>query len=137
MNNSLAPNHHKNSTGRFTFKTWLFLLIGIAFYSQAMADTGYASQHCWQDSIVIKRNFNLKNHTRLQHTNRFENMLILFPGNNWKNCQLFLFDMSGKLVKRTNISETEKALAGVDKGNYFFEIFNADERIENGSIIVK
>ncbi len=64
-------------------------------------------------------------------------MLFWVPRNNRKNCRLFLFDMDGKLVRQTNISDEKTASVRVDKGNYLFEIFNEDERIENGSIIVK
>lgn len=52
--------------------------------------------------------------------------------------QLFIFDMDGKLVRQTQVRNRETALlTAFGKGNYVIEILSNDERIENGSIVVK
>jgi len=52
--------------------------------------------------------------------------------------QLYLFDLDGKLTKQTQIRNKETTvLTNIVKGNYTFEIFSDDERIENGQLIIK
>lgn len=52
--------------------------------------------------------------------------------------QFFLFDLSGKLVRQTNIRSRQTAmLSKIEKGTYLFEVFSDDERIETGKVDVK
>jgi hypothetical protein len=55
-----------------------------------------------------------------------------------KAYQLFIFDVEGKLVKQVNIKNKQTTvLENIDKGDYLFEVFSDDERIENGQVIVR
>jgi hypothetical protein len=59
-------------------------------------------------------------------------------GQSGKVYQLFLFDIDGKLVKQVNIRNRQTTVLNkIEKGNYVFEVFSDDERIENGQVIVK
>jgi hypothetical protein len=52
--------------------------------------------------------------------------------------QLFIFDVEGKLVKQVNIKNKQTTvLENIEKGDYLFEVFSDDERIENGQVIVR
>jgi len=52
--------------------------------------------------------------------------------------QLYLFDMDGRLVSQASIRNRETTvLTSLSEGNYLFEIFTDDERIENGHLIVR
>lgn len=55
-----------------------------------------------------------------------------------KSYHFYLFDIDGKLKAQANIRSNERAsFVNIAKGNYFFEIFSNDERIENGQLTVK
>jgi hypothetical protein len=52
--------------------------------------------------------------------------------------QLYLFDMDGRLVNQASIRNRETTvLTSLPEGNYLFEVFTDDERIENGHLIVR
>ena len=52
--------------------------------------------------------------------------------------QLFLFDMDGKLAREATIRNKETTvLTDIADGNYLFEVFSDDERIENGQLTVE
>jgi hypothetical protein len=59
-------------------------------------------------------------------------------GNAGKVYQLYLFDLDGKLVKQTQIRNRETTmLTNFSKGDYTFEVFSDDERIENGILAIR
>lgn len=58
-------------------------------------------------------------------------------GQEGKVYQLFLFDMDGRLVNQAQIRNKETTvLTTIAEGNYLFEVFTDDERIENGQLTV-
>ena len=53
-------------------------------------------------------------------------------------CKGVLFDMDGRLVSQTQIRNRETTvLTNISEGNFLFEVFTDDERIENGQVIIK
>jgi hypothetical protein len=51
--------------------------------------------------------------------------------------QLYLFDMDGKLVSQASIRNRETTvLTNIPDGNYLFQVFSNDERIEDGQLTV-
>jgi hypothetical protein len=51
--------------------------------------------------------------------------------------QLYLFDMDGKLVTQASIRNRETTvLTNIPDGNYLFQVFSNDERIEDGQLTV-
>jgi hypothetical protein len=69
------------------------------------------------------------------------NHQVLFFGANGiygRAYQLFIFDIEGKLVKQVNIKiKQTTVLEHIEKGDYSFEVFSDDERIENGQVYVR
>lgn len=58
-------------------------------------------------------------------------------GKSGVDLQIFLFDMSGKLVSQAIMKMNRTiSISGISKGAYFFEIFQNDYRIENGSMSI-
>ena len=52
--------------------------------------------------------------------------------------QLYLFDMDGKLARQASIRNKETTvLTELSDGDYLFEVFSDDERIENGQLTVR
>ena len=91
------------------------------------------------DSIVIQKQFSSKKYKVRLYPNASHQVLFFSArGETGKIYQLFLFDVEGKLVKQANIKNNQTTVLNkIDKGNYLFEIFSDDERIENGQVIVR
>lgn len=90
-------------------------------------------------TIVISKLFENKNYNIEMHTNSSLHQLLITAGPQQKKVyRFYLFDIDGKLKAQANIRSNEKAaFVNISKGNYFYEIFNDDERIENGQLAVK
>lgn len=91
------------------------------------------------DSILIQKQIASKKHKIELYTNAdCEALFFGAQGSGDKVYQLYLFDMEGRLVKQSEIRNKQTALIkNIEKGNYFFDVFSDDERIENGQIIVR
>jgi lipopolysaccharide export LptBFGC system permease protein LptF len=91
------------------------------------------------DSILVQRKKNGRSQKVQLYPNADHQVLFFgVNGEKGKIYQLFLFDMEGKLVRQTNIrSKQTTVLNNIDKGNYIFEVFSEDERIETGQVIIK
>ena len=91
------------------------------------------------DSIIIHKQHSSKKHKiRLYPDAMQESLLFAVKGEEGKVYQLFLFDLDGQLVKQANIRHRETTiLRKIEKGDYTFEVFSDDERIENGHLVVK
>jgi hypothetical protein len=90
-------------------------------------------------TIVINKLFENKNYNIEMRTNSSLHQLLITAGPQQnKSYHFYLFDIDGKLKAQANIRSNEKAsFVNIAKGNYFFEIFSNDERIENGQLTVK
>jgi len=90
-------------------------------------------------TIVINKLFENKNYNIEMRTNSSLHQLLITAGPKQnKSYHFYLFDIDGKLKAQANIRSSEKAsFVNIAKGNYFFEIFSNDERIENGQLTVK
>jgi len=99
-----------------------------------------ASPHCSPgDTIMVQKSFTSKK-TRIKLYPNANQQVLFFSvnGNEGKVYQLFLFDLDGKLVKQVNIRNKQTTvLNNIEKGNYLFEVFSDDDRIENGQVIVR
>lgn len=128
---------YKNKIGKI--KLFLVLILFISNINLSAAtpvNSGIPSVH---DSILVKVLFTrVVGKTRLYSNNSIETLFFTAMGDEKKLYQLFLFDMDGKLVSQTQIRNSETAsISRFEKGNYIFEVFNNDDRIEYGSIVVK
>jgi hypothetical protein len=90
-------------------------------------------------SIQISKSLSSKKHKiRLYPDARQQVLFFSANGENGKVYQLFLFDMDGRLVTQTQIRNRETTvLTNISEGNFLFEVFTDDERIENGQLLVK
>ena len=92
-----------------------------------------------KDTILVQKQITSKKY-RIKLYPDVNNEVLFFSvrGQENKIYQLFLFDLDGKLVKQANIKNKQiTVLDNIDKGNYLFEVFSDDERIENGQVIIR
>ena len=87
---------------------------------------------------VSKAQSSKKIKIRLYPDARQQVLFFSANGQDGKVYQLFLFDMDGRLVSQTNIRNRETTvLTNITEGNFLFEVFTDDERIENGQVTVR
>ena len=99
------------------------------------SNTGYDTIH----SIQVSKSQSSKRHKiRLYPDARQQVLFFSANGQDGKVYQLFLFDMDGRLVSQTHIRNKETTvLTNISEGNFLFEVFTDDERIENGQLTVR
>jgi hypothetical protein len=92
-----------------------------------------------RDTILISKTQSSKKHRIRLYPNADNNVLFFSAsGEAGRVYQLFLFDMDGKLAKQIQIRNRETTvLTNIIKGNYLFEVFSDDERIENGQLAIR
>jgi hypothetical protein len=91
------------------------------------------------DTILVQKQITSKKH-RIKLYPGAEQDVLFFSvrGSEEKVFQLFLFDVAGNLIKQANIKGKQTTVIDkIEKGNYLFEVFSDDERIENGQVIIK
>lgn len=90
-------------------------------------------------TITISKLFENKNYNIEMRTNSSLHQLLITAGPEQKKVyRFYLFDIDGKLKAQADIRSSEKtAFVNISKGNYLFEIFSNDERIENGELTVR
>ena len=91
------------------------------------------------DTIVISKSQTSKKYKiKIYPSATNEVLFFSASGETGKVYQLYVFDMDGKLVKQTQIRNKETTLlAHFGKGNYMFDVFSDDEKIENGTMVVR
>ena len=96
---------------------------------------GFDTVHSIQ---VSKSQTSKKYKIRLYPDARQQVLFFSANGEEGKVYQLFLFDMDGRLVSQTRIRSKETTvLTNISEGNFLFEVFTDDERIENGQLTVR
>jgi hypothetical protein len=116
--------------------TVCLLLSGLLFKEQSLqAQTPGKSSN----SMVIQKALNSKKYKIKLFPSATQEVLFFNAiGNAGKVYQLYLFDLDGKLVKQTQIRNRETTmLTNFSKGDYTFEVFSDDERIENGVLAIR
>jgi hypothetical protein len=90
-------------------------------------------------SIQISKSQTSKRHKiKLYSDARQQVLFFSANGDEGKVYQLYLFDMDGRLVSQTRIRSRETTvLSNISEGNFLFEVFTDDERIENGQLTVR
>ena len=91
------------------------------------------------DTILVQKQITSKKHRIKLYPNAEQDVLFFsVRGSEEKVFQLFLFDVAGNLIKQANIKVKQTTVIdNIEKGNYLFEVFSDDERIENGQIIIR
>jgi hypothetical protein len=127
------------TTNNTFFATPVTALLTIVFVlSATSAEAKVERPGPKSDSIVVKKMQVSKKCTiRIYPNATHEVLFFSVTGGESKVYDLFIFDMDGKLVKRTQVRNRETTiLKSFGKGSYFFEVFSNDERIENGNMII-
>ena len=86
------------------------------------------------DSIVVEKKISNKKH-RVKLYPDADHQVLFFSagGDQQQSYQLYLIDINGKLIRQVNIKHKHTTLIkNIQKGNYQFEVFSNDERIEAG-----
>jgi hypothetical protein len=117
-----------------------------ALFTIAILFAGNASIGCplsipaySQDTILVQKQITSKKH-RIKLYSAAEDNVLFFSvrGSEGKEYQLFLFDVAGTLIRQVHIkSKQTTVIDNIEKGNYLFEVFSDDERIENGQVIIR
>ncbi|HTI10918.1 MAG TPA: T9SS type A sorting domain-containing protein [Puia sp.] len=127
----------------FTWALSLAMIIACPTYAfdlpsgmrPASTVTGKDTIHSIQ---VSKSQSSKKNKIRLYPDARQQVLFFSAGGEDGKVYQLYLFDMDGRLVNQASIRKGETTvLTNITEGNYLFEVFTDDERIENGRLAVR
>jgi hypothetical protein len=92
-----------------------------------------------RDTILISKTQSSRKHKIRLYPNADNNVLFFSAsGETGRVYQLYLFDMDGKLSKQVQIRNKETTvLTNIIRGNYLFEVFSDDERIENGQVVIR
>lgn len=116
----------------------LALSLTLTAISATAAAQQSGGQSICRDTIVVQKQVTSKKHTvKLFPNAKHEALFFNAKGEEGRAYQLYLFDVEGKLVKQAHIKNNQTTiLQKLEKGNYLFEVFSDDERIENGQVIV-
>lgn len=137
---TIVPNR------KLSQRTWLLLTAGMLLSAGASAAnntftpnnriSGYLAP---ADTILVQKQVNSKKHKVKLYPNASHQVLFFnVTGDDGKVYQLYLFDVEGKLVKQANIRNKETTvLNNIGKGTFLYEVFVDDERLENGSVIIR
>jgi hypothetical protein len=118
-------------------------LLFVVLQSTANAAPATANTLAAADTILVHKQITSKKHKiRLYPSASQEVLFFSATGpardSEGKVYQLYVFDVEGKLVKQANIRNKQTTvLNNIEKGDYVFEVFSDDERIENGQLIVR
>lgn len=91
------------------------------------------------DTILVQKQITSKKHRiKLYPSAEQDALFFSVRGSEEKVYQLFLFDVAGTLIRQANIKGKQTTVIdNIEKGNYLFEVFSEDERIENGQVIIR
>jgi hypothetical protein len=98
----------------------------------------YGKMPVYSTIVVGKFSENKKYKIRIFPDAYKQVLLISADSRQKKDYRFFMFDMDGKLINEADIHDRETTVFdNLEKGNYLFEIFSNDERIENGTLSIK
>ena len=120
----------------------VLLTISILFAATAAnASNGYplSVSASSPDTILVQKQITSKKHRiKLYPSAEQDALFFSVRGSEEKVYQLFLFDVAGNLIRQANIKGKQTTVIdNIEKGNYLFEVFSEDERIENGQVIIR
>lgn len=126
----------RTSTG---WQLLVLLLLGNSSQAMTTEQLSAQGQTLQQDSIIIQKLNTNKKHTINIYTNPSQQVLFFSAsGEEGRIYQFLLFRQEGRLIKASKIRNRETTVVSKpDKGNYYFEVFSDDTRIERGTIVVQ
>jgi hypothetical protein len=132
MKLSLTPERCLNGN-------WLRFVLFCALTAVSVQAKSESAIEPLRDTILIqKQQVSRKHGIRLYPDAGHHVLFFGAKGIYGRAYQLYIFDVEGKLVKQVNIKNKQTTvLENIEKGDYLFEVFSDDERIENGQVIVR
>ncbi len=117
----------------------LAISIKCSAYAATSSGAHYSPGSDTIHSIQVSTALSSKKHKiRLYPDARQQVLFFSANGTDGRVYQLYLFDMDGRLVSQTRIRNRETTvLTNISEGNFLFEVFTDDERIENGQLTVR
>jgi hypothetical protein len=133
-----TPTSFKNYIISTPVKVMLMVVLQLGLSSAQANVISFAPVSNKADSIIVtKTQVSKKCTIRIYPNATHEVLFFSVNGGEQKVYDLFIFDMDGKLMSRTQVRNRETTLLkSFPKGSYFFEVFSNDERIENGSMTI-
>ena len=114
---------------------FVFCLLFIAISSPAFAS---AYSACSDTAVITKISGNKNQITQVFSGANKQTLFFSAKMKQKKNCRFYMFDMDGTLVAENNIYNKQGVeFTNRQKGNYYFEIFSEDKRIEDGTLTIK
>jgi hypothetical protein len=123
----------------FTVAPLFSLIIVLAASDSSKGCPLPVSDYQINNTILVQKQTTSKKHRIKIYPGADQDVLFFSArGTSGKVYQLFLFDVAGNLVKQVHVKNKQTTvLDNIEKGNYLFEVFSDDERIENGQVIIK
>lgn len=131
----LFDTKNSKTTLRREFRLLYIICAAFLFMSEASASVSVITS----DTILVhKQQTSRKHGIRLYPDANHQVLFFGAKGLYGRAYQLFIFDIEGKLVKQVNIKNKQTTvLEEIEKGDYSFEVFSDDERIESGQVFVR
>ena len=91
----------------------------------------------WSDSLQMKKLIVVKNAVRLSPNPSYDGSVSVVS-NLTETLHFYIFDLDGTMVYQAVLKDKEqKKIDNLLKGTYTYDVFQNDESIEEGKIIVK
>ncbi|MBC8034572.1 MAG: hypothetical protein H7Y03_10525 [Chitinophagaceae bacterium] len=120
-------------------RTTLFQMILLMFMATCVQEAMASGSKGDPDIIVVSKIQGTKKHKVKLYPNATHEVLFFNAiGEEDKIYQLFIFDHEGKLTKQTMVRNRQTSfLTKFNKGDYTYEVFCNDQRIENGNVSIQ
>jgi hypothetical protein len=106
---------------------------GIVRYNSTNKFVAHAGKSIRINRSLVSKKYRI----RLYPDMKQEAVFFSASGPKQKFYQLYLFDLSGKLISQASIAHKQTTLVEMKtKGTFLFEVFSDDEKIESGEVLV-
>lgn len=98
--------------------------------------SAHRSTKAWP--LAEKKSISKKAWIRVSHINGKPALYIRYRAAGNQPLQLYLFDLDGRCVHQSAVEQEQTVpLKTIESGNYLFELFNDDVRVDNGQVHLK
>jgi len=113
----------------------------MAFHTNAQSSSLYAKRHFTvHDSLQVTKLNQQNNHNiiTIDPNPSTGNIQVKNITGNAREVQFYVFDLDGVMIENIRLLAREtKKVNGLSKGVYLYDVFEKDESIERGKIIVQ
>lgn len=108
--------------------------VASAQMSNQLTDDGMAREAKYTESR--EKSESQKNVVKLY--SRKEKSAVIITSHRPQDVQLYIFDLEGTILHKTVLKKNEKTkIDGLAKGTYTYTIFDNDESVEEGKLVIK